>query len=52
MKMSLIAMMMGAASTSETSVKFYHATRRNKTEDSHLEITKLLWFSYASDYLK
>jgi hypothetical protein len=29
-------MMLGAASTSETSVNFYHTTRRNIPEDSHL----------------
>jgi hypothetical protein len=28
--------MMEAASTSETSVNFYRATRRNNPEDSHL----------------
>jgi hypothetical protein len=27
--------MMGAASTSETSVEFYHTARRNNPEDSH-----------------
>jgi hypothetical protein len=30
------ALLMEAASTSETSVKFYHTTRRNNPEDSHL----------------
>jgi hypothetical protein len=30
------AMMMEAASFSETSVKYYQTTRRNKPEDSHL----------------
>jgi hypothetical protein len=30
------AMMMDAASTSETSVSFYQTTRRNSPEDSHL----------------
>jgi hypothetical protein len=30
------ALMMEAASTSETSVNFYQATRRNNPEDSHL----------------
>jgi hypothetical protein len=32
----LVALMMEAASTSETSVNFYRTTRRNKPEDSHL----------------
>jgi hypothetical protein len=31
-----ITLMMGAASTSETSVKFYQTTRCNNPEDSHL----------------
>jgi hypothetical protein len=33
-----IALMMEAASTSETSVNFYQTTRRNNPEDSHLNI--------------
>jgi hypothetical protein len=33
---SIIALMMEAVSTSETSVKFYQTTRRNNPEDSHL----------------
>jgi hypothetical protein len=33
---ALIALMMAAASTSETSVNFYHTTRRYNPEDSHL----------------
>jgi hypothetical protein len=33
---SLIALMMEAASTSETSVNFYQTSRRNISEDSHL----------------
>jgi hypothetical protein len=38
MKMAheLIALMMEAAITSETSVNFYQTTRRYNTEDSHL----------------
>jgi hypothetical protein len=32
-----IALMMEAASTSETSVNFYQATRHNNKEDSHLQ---------------
>jgi hypothetical protein len=32
----VIALMMGAASTSETSVNFYQTTRRNNPEDSQL----------------
>jgi hypothetical protein len=31
-----IVLMMQAASTSETSVNFYHITRRNNPEDCHL----------------
>jgi hypothetical protein len=33
---SIIALMMEAASTSETSVSFYQTTRRNIPEDRHL----------------
>jgi hypothetical protein len=32
----IIALMMEAVSTSETSVNFYQTTRRNIPEDSHL----------------
>jgi hypothetical protein len=32
--------MMEAASTSETSVKFYRTTRRSNPEDSHLHIRR------------
>jgi hypothetical protein len=35
-KAIIIAQMMDAASTSETSVNFYQTTRRNIPEDSHL----------------
>jgi hypothetical protein len=34
---SLIALMMEAASISESSVNFYQTTRRNIPEDSHLQ---------------
>jgi hypothetical protein len=34
---SIIALMMEAASTSETSVNFYQTTRRSISEDSHLQ---------------
>jgi hypothetical protein len=34
--MAIIALMMEATSTSETSVNFYQTTRRNIAEDSHL----------------
>jgi hypothetical protein len=34
--MAMIALMVEAASTSETSVSFYQTTRRNNLEDSHL----------------
>jgi hypothetical protein len=33
----LIALIMEAASTSETSVNFYQTTQRNNPEDSHLQ---------------
>jgi hypothetical protein len=33
----MIALMMEAASISETSVNFYQTTRRNNPEDSHLQ---------------
>jgi hypothetical protein len=32
---SIITLMMEAASTSETSVNFYHTIRRKNTEDNH-----------------
>jgi hypothetical protein len=35
---ALIALMMEAASTSETSVNFYLTTRRNNPEDSHFQL--------------
>jgi hypothetical protein len=34
---SLIALMMEAISTSETSINFYETTRRNIPEDGHLQ---------------
>jgi hypothetical protein len=37
----LIALMMEAASTSETLVNFYHTTRRYNPEDSHLQLSFL-----------
>jgi hypothetical protein len=36
----LIALMMEAVSTSETSVNFYQTTGRNAPEDSHLHIRR------------
>jgi hypothetical protein len=33
-----ITLMMGVASTSETSANFYQTTRRNNPEDSHLQV--------------
>jgi hypothetical protein len=33
---AMIALIMEAVSTSETSVNFYHTTRHNNPEDSHL----------------
>jgi hypothetical protein len=40
MKMTVraIALMMEAANTSDSSVNFYQTTRRNNTEDSHLQV--------------
>jgi hypothetical protein len=35
-RLPIIALMMRAANTSETSVNFYQTTRRNKPEDNHL----------------
>jgi hypothetical protein len=35
---SIIALMMEAASTSETPADFYQTARRNNPEDSHLRI--------------
>jgi hypothetical protein len=37
----MIALMMEAARTSETSVNFYQTTRRNNPEDSRLDETVL-----------
>jgi hypothetical protein len=50
---AVIALMMEAARTSEMSVNFYQATRRNNPEDSHLQTIPcfqeyLLWFSDES----
>jgi hypothetical protein len=39
---TLIALIMEAASTSETPVNFYQTTRRNIPEDSHLQAHILL----------
>jgi hypothetical protein len=36
--LAMIALMMEAASTSETSVNFYQTTRRNIPEDNHLHL--------------
>jgi hypothetical protein len=36
--MTLIALMIEAVSTSETSVNFYQTTRRNIPEDSNLQL--------------
>jgi hypothetical protein len=40
----IIALMMEAASTSETSVSFYQTTLRNNPEDSHLQ--PFIWLNY------
>jgi hypothetical protein len=37
----IIALMMKAASTSQTTVNFYQTTRRNIKEDSHLQTDNL-----------
>jgi hypothetical protein len=37
---SIFRVMMEAASTSETLVNFYHTTRLNNPEDSHLHIRR------------
>jgi hypothetical protein len=37
----LIALMMAAVSTSETSVNFYQTTRHNKPQDSQQQFNKL-----------
>jgi hypothetical protein len=42
----VIALMMEAASTSETSANFQHITRRNNSEDSHLQVNNCSFFSY------
>jgi hypothetical protein len=39
---SIIALMMEAVNTSETSVYFYQTIRRNNPEDSHLRFTPSL----------
>jgi hypothetical protein len=41
----MIALMMEAASTSETSVNFYQITRRNNPQDSHLNDLTLIVIS-------
>jgi hypothetical protein len=40
----LIALMMEAARTSETSANFYQTTLRNNSENSHLHLVFLLYF--------
>jgi hypothetical protein len=48
----LIALMMEAASTSETLVNFYQTTRRYNPEDSHLRIHRRenLTFYFKEDF--
>jgi hypothetical protein len=47
------ALMMEAASTSETSINFYQTTRRNIPEDSHLQTSQPFEVRLASkQYLK
>jgi hypothetical protein len=41
---AIIALMMEAASTSESSVNFYQTIRRNNLEDSHLQRSFKLLF--------
>jgi hypothetical protein len=45
--MRAIALMMEAASTSETPVNFYQTTQRNNREDSHLQ--KILNFNVLKE---
>jgi hypothetical protein len=40
-----IALMMEAASTSETSVNFYQTTRHNNPEDSHLDTSASFFYT-------
>jgi hypothetical protein len=47
-----IAVMMGAASTSETSVNLYQTTRRNSPEDSHLLMLLLLFVKVSFSKLE
>jgi hypothetical protein len=41
----VITLMMEAANTSETSVNFYQTTRRNNSEDSHLQLYRSVTYS-------
>jgi hypothetical protein len=43
---AIIALMMEAASTSETLVNFYQTTRHNKPEDSHLQLNLVRFSKY------
>jgi hypothetical protein len=43
----IIALMIEAASTPETSVNIYQTTRRNNPEDSHLHPTNLFTWNKA-----
>jgi hypothetical protein len=43
----IIALMMEAKSTSEKSVKFCHATRRNNPKDSHLHAVSMFRAEYG-----
>jgi hypothetical protein len=45
----IITLMMEAASTSKTTVNFYHTTRFNNPEDNHLRFRKVLWFCFFQD---
>jgi hypothetical protein len=47
----IIALMMEAASTSETSVNFYQTVRHNIPEDSHLHSNESSAFRKAGDFL-
>jgi hypothetical protein len=45
----MFALMMEAASTSETSVNFYRTTRRNNPEDSHLQRKMKITYVHICD---
>jgi hypothetical protein len=50
--MAVFALMIEAASTSEVSRNFYHITRRNNPEDSHLQLLNQLRLKSPTDFMK